>query len=163
MTWEQAVDPAQLYRQWGYATEVFDPAEDYEIRLDLPGAVEARISIISARQPVWAAMCLTTGYASETDGDTGWLMAELALAPTEPWPSSELTSFCAQHENLGWSSRVLVNSARITVATIALPVLSMAGVDIGRLQLCIALHDGDRGAVRDCLRNAEAKLAQAVG
>jgi hypothetical protein len=163
MAWDVTVDPVEVYNQWEHVSTMLDPGSDYRPRLDAAGGVEATLSHLSARRSVWAAACLTAGFASENDQDTGLLTIELAQASTEPWATTELTMYCATHDNLGWAPEALVNSARLMIATIPLPILSTAEVDIGRWQLCMRRHNGDSAAVIACVRNAEATLAQPVG
>jgi hypothetical protein len=160
MAWQRPIDPAQVYEQWEYVAAIFDPGRGFEPGGELAGAAEAAIALLTARQSAWAAMCLSVGYASRTDGDAGLVVVDLARASGDSWASSEITSFSETYANLGWEPQALVSSARVISKAVPLPLVSAVGNDIGTLELCLSLHNGDSDAVLACLRQANAALAE---
>jgi hypothetical protein len=160
MAWQGTVEPDWVYEHWDYVARMLDPADGFTPTPNLPGAVHATLSLLSARQSVWAAVCLTAGHASRTDREAGFLTVELALADPERWPSSELTEFCERYDNLGWPSATLISAAKLISASVPLPMISAVAGDMGTVEQCMRLHNGDKAAVMACLREARAVLAE---
>lgn len=156
MARQRFVEPTDLYEQWERVAELLDPAGVDRWGFDPGKASEAVLSLLSGRRSVWAATCLTIGYASRENVEVGRVVEELAASPLDPWPTSDLTAFCAERGNLGWSPAALVSSARVVSSTILLPALGEAGTDAGQLQICMDRYWPDMDRVLECVRNVGA-------
>lgn len=156
MAWQRFVEPTDIYEQWERVAELLDPAGVDRSGFDAEKASEAVLSLLSGRRSLWAATCLTIGYASREDVEVGRVVEELAASPLDPWPTSDLTAFCAERSNLGWSPAALVSSARVVSSAILVPALAEAAADAGQLQICLDRYWPDRDRVLDCVRNAGA-------
>lgn len=160
MTWARIVEPANLYPERDRVARLFEPSEDFDPRLGAGGASRSVLSLVSARDSIWAAMCLATGYASQRDDDTGLVMVELASTAPQIWSDTDLTSYCTRYNNLGYPPDALVRSARVITTGIPLALITAAGIDAGTLETCIAMHRGNPDAIMKCLEELQLASVQ---
>jgi hypothetical protein len=147
-----------VYEAQAEVSFVFHP----NFRLAIPGltgAVYATMALLSGRRPFWATTCLAAGYASESDDEAGLVAANLAREEpgVDRWrESGGVLAYCASYENLGWDSRVIVDSARMITAALPAVLVSAAARTIPDLQICLDRYDGDTDKVLECYRNGVA-------
>jgi hypothetical protein len=167
MAWDRRVDPVVLYKRWEavnglLAPARFDPSpSDLEFPTQiLATGITSVLSLASGRQDLWAAICLSTGYASESDSDPASAMFELAVSRVDDWPSTGASQFAVTYENLGWEPHALVNGARMLAAAVPYPLIALASYSIVDVETCFDLHGDDMEAVAECLKAAASARAR---
>lgn len=167
MTWDRPIDPSKLYQRWDTFNRVFAPGPAGQL---LPAAgfpadmlatgITSVLSLTTGRRELWAATCLSAGYASQSDTDAGSAMFELAGSTIYPWPDVGVGQFSASYNSLGWEPQVVVNSARLLTAAIPHPLLALAGVTVSDIEVCFDTCGGDMDAILECIRAATAARAR---
>jgi hypothetical protein len=151
---ERSVDPISLYKDWEPLSAALDPRR-LTPSSGLAGVVETTMSVLSARQSVWAVMCLATAYASRTDGNAVGAISGLAAADIGDWPGSvDIARFSDEFDRLGWSPSQLIQGAQTVAWTLPVALVTLAAITITDYNICRQLHGDDPVKIDECLKKA---------
>ena len=164
MAWDQPIDPSKLYQRWEtvnglFAPDSFDPwpssLEGGSPEFIAATEVASVLSLVTGRAELWATICLGTGYASQSEADPAAALWDLALSTTDQWaPENGAGQFAAVYDNLGWKPRAIGNGARVLVAAVSPPLITLASFSIVDVETCMDTCGDDMAALAECVKAA---------